>query len=172
MPSKPGSGELGVGGREPDEEEKRLFLFRLGFDEFARFVAEGGQYLGVEEILGSGSDPVERAPSFLSGYLALPFLSPDIGIGEHVEGAGQKKAVVESIIRRSDLDGLGKIGVLGTLDLAVLGGHARPQVPFANVARRVSTRPEHLSHGMLAGREAQADEAPWPTLFPLPNRKA
>ena len=156
-----------VGSRQPDEEEKRLFLFRLSRNEFARFVAEGGQNLGVQEILGSWANPIESAPSFLSGYLALPFLSPDIGIGEHVEGAGQKKAVVESIIRRSDLDGLGKIGVLGTLDLAVLSGHAGAQVPFADVASRVSTLPEHLAHGMLAGREAQTDEAPWPTLFPF-----
>ena len=75
--------------------------------------------------------------------------------------------MVEAIIRGADLDGLGEIGVLGTLDLAVLGGHARAQVPFANVARRVSTLPEHLSHGMLVGREAKTDEAPWPTLFPF-----
>ena len=73
--------------------------------------------------------------------------------------------MVEAIIRGADLDGLGEIGVLWTLDLAVLGVHAGAQVPFSDVARRVSTRPEHLAHRMLAGREAQTDEAPWPTLF-------
>ncbi len=154
-----------VGSRKSDEEEEGGFLFRLAFDEFPRFVAEGGQNLGVEEILGGRPNPVERAPALLRGYLALPLLSPDIGIGEHVQGAGQKKAVVEAIIRWADLDGLGEIGVLGTLDLAVLGGHARAQVPFADVTRRVSARPKHLAHGMLRGRKAQADESPRSALF-------
>ena len=123
--------------------------------------------LGLEKILGGGSDPVEGAPALLSGYLALPFLSPDVGIGEHVEGAGQKKAMVEPVIRGADFYGLCEIGVLGTLDFAVLGGHPRAEVPFADVARRVTTRPEHLSYGMLSGREAQTDEAPWSALFPF-----
>ena len=69
---------------QDSHEEKRVFLFRLAFDEFAGFVAEGGQNLGVEEILGGRPNPVERTPALLRGYLALPFLSADVGIGEHV----------------------------------------------------------------------------------------
>ena len=168
-----GFGRTGrMGSRQPDEEEKGLFLFRLAPYEFPRFVTESGEDFGIEEILGGGSDPVKGAPTLLSGYLTLPFLSPDVGIGEHVEGTGQKKTVVEPIIRGADLDGLGEIGVLGTLHLAVLGGHACTQVPFADVARRITALPEHMSNGMLGSREAQADEAPWSASFPFAESKS
>ena len=157
--------ETGTGGRTKYNRSKQGYAKEHWLD--AMCVGESGENFGIEKILGGRPNPVEGAPAFLSGYLTLPFLSPDVGIGEHVEGAGQKKAVIEAIIRGPDLDGLGEIGVLGTLDLAVLGGHARPQVPFANVARRVTAFPEHISHGMLVSREAQTDEPPWSALFAL-----
>ena len=80
--------------------------------------------------------------------------------------------MIKSVICRADFNGFLKICVLGTLYLAILCSHARAQVPFANVASRVSTLPEHLSQGMLASREAQTDEAPWTTLLPFAKPKS
>jgi len=166
LPLESGFGRTGCVGRcQGDEEKEGLFLLRFGGNEFPRFIAEGGQDFGIQKILGCGAHPIEGTPALLSGYLALPFLPSDVGIGEHIEGTGQEKAMVESVIRGPNFNRLGKICVLGTLYLSVLGGHSRAQVPFTDVTRRVSARPKHLAHGMLRGRKAQADESPRSALF-------
>ena len=132
----------------------------MGGNELTRFIAESREHFGVQKVFRRRPNPIEGAPSLLSGDTTLPLLTTDVGVGKHIQRTGKKKAFIEPIIRRTDLNGFREIGVVRSLNLPILGGHAGTKMPFAHISGIVSARLKHGSQSMLGNGELKTDKAP------------
>lgn len=104
---------------EPQEKEERFRLSLPGQIGIG-LIEECFEHLVVFEMFFRVTDPVESAPTFLCGYLALPYIVFHKGVGIHVERTGQNEAVIKTKLRRTDLKRLCVIHIGLSLNLAVI----------------------------------------------------
>ena len=141
--------DRGVGTGEGEEEEERLFPLLL--DDRDGAVGEGVQHLLMDEI--GGGDPfspeAHAHPLGDGGRDRGEAVILDIGVGGHVQRAGDAEEGIKAETNRPSGDGRGVIdgvavGKLIRLDKALPRGQAHAEVPLSDQVGAVPALLEHL----------------------------